>query len=121
VIDALKGGISDLFGEVLESIYLEAMLIKIVDSHATNGDVTRTAFGHDCFHHPVSRSEFYRASAGLADKEVEVIVLASHIPGVAIDTDDEIVSDSANYSVVRAKLDGAKSQWKCVCKEKTNG
>jgi len=121
LLDALKGGITELFGETLEAIYPEAMLIQMVDVHAHNGDITRMAFGHECFHHPISRSEAYRAAAGLSDKQVEVIVLAHHLPGVVIDTDDEIVSDEQTYSVVRAQLDGANSQWKCVCKEKTNG
>lgn len=119
MLDALNGGIADLFGDTLEGIYLDAMLIHFVDVHAKNGDITRTAFGHECFHHPVTRSEAYRQAAGLADKQVEVIVLAKHLNGVEIITDDELISDTKQWSVVRAQLDGAKSQWKCVCKEKS--
>jgi len=110
-----------LFGETLESIYDPAMLIKFQDAHAKNGDITRVAFGHECFLHEVTRSEAYRQAAGLADGQVEVIVLAMHLNGEQIVTDDELVAETKAYSVVRAKLDGAKSQWKCVCKERKNG
>lgn len=115
---ALNGGIRDLFGDVFEGVYAPAMFIKMVRVQAHNGDVTQTAFGYDCFHHPLSQNQRYRAEAGLADKELEVIVLASHLGEEKITTDDEIIGDDAQYTVVRAKLDGAKSQWRCVCVEK---
>lgn len=114
-------GLSELFGDVLEVIYDPASLIKVEKAYSTDGDITEAEAAHDVFLHPVSRTEAYRQSAGLADDEIEIIVLASHIPGVTIDTDDRLVADSDQWSVVRAKLDGPKSQWKCICKERKNG
>lgn len=111
-------GIADLFGDVFSEVYDPAMLIKFIRTDALNGDITRVAFGHDCFHHPISGNQRYRAEAGLADRELEVIILASQLEGVPVETDDELVSDSKSYTVVRAKLDGAKSQWRAVCAEK---
>lgn len=115
----MNGGIADLIGNALEGVYGEAMLIKMVRVEAKNGDITQTAFGYECYHHPISANQAYRAAAGLADKELEVIVLASHLGDTPVEADDELVSDTQTYSVVSAKLDGPKSQWRCVCKEKS--
>lgn len=115
---ALSGGIRDLFGDVFEGVYAPAMFIKMVRTQALNGDISQVAFGHDCFYHPLSQTQAYRNAAGLADKELEVIVLAKHLGEEKITTDDEIIGDDSQYTVVRAKLDGAKSQWRCVCVEK---
>lgn len=111
-------GLSELFADVLEGIYDPAKLVKVEKTYATDGDITETEVMRDVFLHPVSRTEAYRQAAGLADDQIEIIVLAGHIPGVPIDTDDRLVADDAEWSVVRAKLDGPKSQWKCICKER---
>ncbi len=114
-------GIAEIIGGVLENIYDPAKLKQVAKTYAENGDITETKVTKDVFIHPVARSEAYRQQAGFADGIMEVIVLASHIPDVKIDTDDEIVSGTDLYSVVRAKLDGPKSQWLCVCKETKGG
>lgn len=117
MLDALTGGIADLFGDVFEEIYTGAILTKVAKTEAKNGDITVTNQEHDVFHHPVARSEGYRAAAGFADDVLEVIILAKHISGIEIVNGDKIDSSSASYTVVKARLDGAQSQWKCICKE----
>lgn len=114
-------GLAELFGDVLEDIYDPAQLRKVTRTEATNGDISEAETTHDIFLHEVSRSEAYRQSAGLADDQVEVIVLATHIAGIEIVTDDKLVADSKSWNVTRAKLDGPKSQWKCICKELKGG
>lgn len=118
MLNALQGGIRQLFGDVFSGIYTEAKLVKFARTESLGGDISQDEEEYDCFHHPVNGNERYRREAGLADKELEVIVLALHLGETTINTDDEIRSGTATYSVVRAKLDGAKSQWRCVCKEK---
>lgn len=114
-------GIAELIGNVLEDVYDPAQLLKVTREEAKDGDITEQTQEHNVFLHPVARSEAYRQQAGFADDVVEVIVLAIHIPGIEIDTDDKLVADDSSWDVIRAKLDGPKSQWKCVCREIKNG
>lgn len=118
---SLFSGISELFADVLEGEYDPALLLKVTRTEATNGDISEGEDGHPCFIHEVARSEAYRRAAGLADDQVEVIILAAHLKDIEVDTDDRLSSGNKFWSVVRAKIDGAKSQWKVVCKELKNG
>lgn len=110
-------GIADLFGDVFSEIYDPAQLVKSTRTQAEDGDITEGFTYHDCFLHPVTRSESFRQSAGFADDQMEVIVLAKHIEGLTIDTDDKLTTGGRSWQVLRAKIDGPKSQWKCLAKE----
>lgn len=114
-------GIAELIADTLESEYDPAQLRKITRTEALNGDISESEEAKPCFIHEVARSEAYRRAAGLADDQVEIIVLAHHLNGTAIDTDDKIASGSKLWNVVRAKLDGPASQWKVIGKELKNG
>lgn len=110
-------GIADLFGDVFSEIYDPGQLVKSTRTREEDGDIKETFAYSDCFLHPVTRSEAFRQSAGFADDQMEVIVLAKHLNGVEIDSDDVITTGARSWKVLRAKLDGPKSQWKCVAKE----
>lgn len=110
-------GVSEIIADALEDEYDPAQLRKVTRTEAKNGDISEVEVPHDCFVHEVARSEAYRRSAGLADDQVEVIILAAHLNGVQVDTDDRLTTDGKEWKIVRAKLDGPKSQWKAICRE----
>lgn len=109
-------GIRELIGNVMAPLYDEATLVKQERSENLEGDITITPASHACFAHEVSRSAAYRAEARMADDQDEIIVLASHLGEVEITTDDIITAGGKSWSVVRAKQDGPKSQWKVIGK-----
>lgn len=107
----LDGGISDVFGAVFGSIYGDAVLLKAQRTEDTGGDIVETVSGHGMKVHEPGRSEEYRAKAGFADTETEIIALQAGL-SVQPSADDRLWQSGAMWSVIAAKPDGANSQWR---------
>lgn len=115
-------GIAELISDAMEGVYDTATLEKASITYAANGDATQTVTYHSTFAHPVARSSAYRVAAGIADDEIELIVLAPPLGEVEVKADDVLVlEDGRSFTVMSAKRDGPKSQWLCRGKERSDG
>ena len=108
----LDGGIRDIFGTAFGSIYLDATLIKVVRTEATNGDITQTPTSYPVKAHAPALTEAYRSQYGYTDKDIDIIVLQAGV-SVVPNTDDKITYKGVDYTIsTDAKTDGANSQWR---------
>lgn len=110
----LDGGIRELFADVFGDIYEDATLIKVTRSESSAGVITETTANHAVKAHAPARSAAYRAAAGFADSEIEIIILKAAL-SVTPNTDDRLTYKSQTYNIMSAFEDGAHSHWRCRC------
>jgi hypothetical protein len=111
----LNGGVRSLFGSVFSGIYEDATLTKLTRTEAANGDISEEATNYPVKAHAPARTAAYRAAAGFADSEIEILILQDGID-VSPATDDRLSYAGKTYSVVSAFADGANSQWRVRAK-----
>lgn len=111
----LDGGIRATFGRVFGAIYEDATLTATTWTENEYGDVTEATTDHQVKAHAPGRSAAYRAAAGFADGEIEVLVLADGLT-VAPTTDHRLTYKGQGYSITRVDGDGAHSHWRLRAK-----
>lgn len=117
-MNLLGGGVAGLFGELLDSVYLEGRVVTASLAYADDGTLTRAHVEAPCRVQVDAATERMVATEGYSVNDRALYVLRNSFAG-SIDSDCEIHVDSGPYGGTRWRVsapidsDPGAAYWLC--------
>lgn len=108
----LDGGIAALFGDVFGSLYLSAVLERVVKSPDGEGGATTVTTTQPCKVQQDRVTDAMRADGGYTENDVRFLILQAGIIG-PLDSDCRLVFEGVRYLLASPEQDPTRSYWAC--------